>query len=93
MIYISRLPTLLQHAVMATRTAVGESSSELDRARLLGYVGVAYGVGMALGPVIGGILAKADLRLSAWVATAGSVLSLGECSGRKLLCSYNTLLP
>lgn len=43
MIYISRLPTLLQHAVMATRTAVGEGSSEVDRARLLGYVGVAYG--------------------------------------------------
>lgn len=76
LIYISRLPTLLQHAVMATRTAVGEGSSEADRARLLGYVGVAYGVGMAAGPIIGGYLAKHDLRLSAWVATAGSVFSL-----------------
>lgn len=75
MIYISRLPTLLQHAVMATRTAVGESSSEADRARLIGYTGVAYGIGMAIGPVIGGLLAKHDLRLSAWVAAAGSMLS------------------
>jgi MFS family permease len=76
-LYVSRLPTLLQHAVMATRAAVAEASSEADRARLLGYIGVAYGIGMALGPALGGVLSSVDLRLTAWVAAAGSLVSVG----------------
>ncbi len=75
-LYASRLPTLLQHAVLATRAAVTEASSEADRARVLGLVGVAYGVGMALGPALGGALARHDLRLACWVAAAGSLISV-----------------
>ena len=77
LLYASRVPTLLQHAVMATRAAVAEASSEADRARLLGYIGVAYGIGMVLGPALGGVLSARDLRLTAWVAAAGSLLSVG----------------
>ncbi len=64
---------------MATRAAVAEASSEADRARFLGYVGLSYGVGMAIGPALGGALSSVDLRLSAWVAAAGSLLSVGAC--------------
>jgi OCT family organic cation transporter-like MFS transporter 18 len=78
LLYLSRLPTLLQHAVLATRAAVAEASSEADRARLLGYVGLAYGVGMAAGPALGGVLSGVSLRLPAWVAAAGSLASVAS---------------
>jgi len=74
-LYLSRVPTLAQHAIMATRTALTERSSEADRASVLGYVGVGYGVGMAVGPALGGVLSRTDLRLASWVAAVGSVLS------------------
>ena len=77
-LYASRLPTLLQHAVLATRAAVAEASSEADRARLLGYVGLAYGVGMAAGPALGGALSGLSLRLPAWVAATGSLASVAS---------------
>ena len=78
LLYASRLPTLLQHAVLATRAAVAEASSEADRARLIGYVGLAYGVGMAAGPALGGALSGVSLRLPAWVAAAGSLASVAS---------------
>jgi MFS family permease len=70
--------------VLATRTAVAEASSEADRARLLGYVGLAYGIGMAAGPALGGALSSVSLRAPAWVAAAGSLLSVGACTA----CAY-----
>jgi len=91
-LYASRVPTLLQHAIMATRTALTETSSEAvrrccaqsccahprfqDRARVLGYVGVGYGVGMSVGPALGGALSRGSLRSASWVAAVGSLLSL-----------------
>ena len=77
LLYASRVPTLLQHAIMATRTVVTDSTSEADRARALGYVGVAYGIGMSVGPALGGVLSGGgDLRLASWVAAAVSLASL-----------------
>jgi MFS family permease len=77
LLYASRVPTLLQHAIMATRTMLTEWSSEAERARTLGFVGVAYGIGMSVGPALGGSLsAGGNLRLASWVAAVGSVLSL-----------------
>jgi MFS family permease len=49
-----------------------------DRARVLGYVGVGYGVGMSVGPALGGLLSRGSLRSVSWVAAAGSVLSLAS---------------
>ena len=69
---------------MATRAAVAEASSEADRARLLGYVGLAYGVGMAAGPALGGALSGVALRLPVWVAAVGSVISVGARSSARL---------
>lgn len=77
LLYASRVPTLFQHAIMATRTVITDTTSEADRARALGYVGVAYGVGMSIGPALGGVLSGGgDLRLASWVAAALSVASL-----------------
>ncbi|KXZ51909.1 hypothetical protein GPECTOR_11g37 [Gonium pectorale] len=76
MLYLSRLPTVLQHAVLAARAIVTQLSSEDDRARVLGYVAVSYSVGFTVGPAIGGLLSSVSLQFAAWVATLGSALSL-----------------
>lgn len=76
MLYISRLPTVLQHAILAARTIVTEMSSDEERARMLGYVGVAYGLGFTIGPAAGGLMSSVSLRFAAWAATIGSALSL-----------------
>jgi MFS family permease len=73
---LRRIPTVLQHAVLAARTIVTARSSGQDRARLLGYLGVAYGVGFAFGPALGGLLSQVSLRLGSWLATGGSLLSV-----------------
>ncbi|KAG2497368.1 hypothetical protein HYH03_004526 [Edaphochlamys debaryana] len=76
MLYASRLPTVMQHSVLAARAIVTQLSSDEDRARVLGYVAVSYSVGFTVGPAIGGRLSAVSLQFSAWVATAGSALSL-----------------
>lgn len=55
-------------------TAISDPS---ERAELLGYVGVAYGIGFAIGPYIGGLLSEISLQLAAWAAMLGSVTSIG----------------
>eukprot|EP00197_Chlamydomonas_leiostraca_P013344 CAMPEP_0202880048 /NCGR_PEP_ID=MMETSP1391-20130828/34512_1 /ASSEMBLY_ACC=CAM_ASM_000867 /TAXON_ID=1034604 /ORGANISM="Chlamydomonas leiostraca, Strain SAG 11-49" /LENGTH=395 /DNA_ID=CAMNT_0049562493 /DNA_START=46 /DNA_END=1233 /DNA_ORIENTATION=- len=76
-LYASRLFTLAQHAVLAARTIVTAATGDEDRARLLGYVGVAYGVGFAAGPAIGGVLSQVSLRFAAHVAAFGSLAAWG----------------
>ncbi|KAG2449794.1 hypothetical protein HYH02_005317 [Chlamydomonas schloesseri] len=75
-LYLSRVPTVLQHAVLAARAIVTQLSSDGDRARVLGYVAVSYSVGFTVGPAIGGWLSAWSLQLAAWSATVGSALSL-----------------
>ncbi len=52
-----------------------------DRAAVLGYVAVSYGIGFAVGPAIGGLLGSVSLQFGAWVATGGSLLSLALVLG------------
>jgi OCT family organic cation transporter-like MFS transporter 18 len=76
-LYLAKLPTVFQHAVLAARAFVSYSTSDELRSVYIGYVGVAYGVGMLVGPTLGGQLARFSLQHAAAVATAGSLLSLG----------------
>ena len=75
MLYISQLPCVFQHAFMGATAFITDRTEPKERAHMLGYNGVAYGVGMLFGPILGGWLGKTDLTTSAWIATAGSVLS------------------
>mmetsp|Transcript_72737 Transcript_72737/g.229128 ORF Transcript_72737/g.229128 Transcript_72737/m.229128 type:complete len:424 (+) Transcript_72737:90-1361(+) len=75
LLYFSRIPTLIQHAVMAARAVVTDHSAPEDRARFLGYIGVAYGLGFAIGPAMGGWMAQHSLQATAWAATIGSIAS------------------
>lgn len=70
----SRLPSVLQHAVLAARTIATDSSSEEERASVLGYVGMAMSVGFAVGPALGGLLGTP--QITAWFGAAVSIISL-----------------
>ncbi len=75
-IYISFLPTLFQHGVLAARAYITVVTPNEQIPERLGYVGLFYGIGFVIGPALGGQLSSMDLRAAAWVATAGSALSI-----------------
>lgn len=66
----------MQHAILAARGMISANSSEHERATLLGYVGVAFGIGFAIGPAAGGQLSRLSLQTAAWTAAVGSVLGM-----------------
>jgi len=57
---------------MGAAAFITDRTEPSERAHMLGYNAVAYGVGMLFGPVLGGWLGKTDLHTSAWIATAGA---------------------
>ncbi len=57
-------------SVSVAQAAVTDVAAPEERARLLGLLGAAFGVGFALGPAIGGVAALVDHRLPFFVAAA-----------------------
>ncbi len=84
MLYISQIPTVFQHAFMGAAAFITDRTDPKERAYMLGFNSVAYGVGMLFGPVLGGWLGQTDHTTSAWIAAVGSVLS---CVSIQLLLS------
>jgi|EP01046_Picozoa_sp_COSAG06_P041123 predicted MFS family arabinose efflux permease len=84
MLYVSQIPTVFQHAFMGAAAFITDRTEPKERAHMLGFNAVAYGVGMLFGPVLGGWLGQTDLTTSAWIAAVGSVLS---CASIQLLLS------
>ena len=67
----------LQHAVLAARAVVADYSDHKTRATKLGYIGLAYGLGFAVGPWLGGFIADTfSLQTAAWFACVGSLVSV-----------------
>ena len=76
LLYLSRIPTLWQHAALAARIAVMSHGSDAHtNAALLGYLGVAATLGMCLGPLAGGILSSHSLQTPLVAAALGSLAS------------------
>eukprot|EP00958_Prasinococcus_capsulatus_P014238 scaffold1500_cov398-Prasinococcus_capsulatus_cf.AAC.11 len=66
------------HAVLAARAMVADYTDHKTRATKLGYIGLAYGLGFAVGPWFGGFVAEQfSLETAAWLACAGSMVSVG----------------
>ncbi|KAL9189560.1 hypothetical protein ACHAXT_009235 [Thalassiosira profunda] len=80
-LYLSKVPTLLQHAFLVGQATVasipveGEGSSA-RRAAALGRMTTAYTVGATVGPAMGGYLASSDLYAGARLAVWGSLISV-----------------
>ena len=75
MLYTSRaLAGILSSATMPTAMAyIGDSTSDDDRGKGMGYLGAAMGLGMVIGPGLGGILAKGSLSTPFFIAAGLSV--------------------
>lgn len=56
---------------------IADSTAPEDRARGLGLVGAAFGLGLMGGPALGGLLSGYDLRAPALVAAALALLNVG----------------
>eukprot|EP00762_Andalucia_godoyi_P000355 ANDGO_03247.mRNA.1 Tetracycline resistance protein len=77
LLFVSRIPALGQHALHASQIVMSLQSSEHARAATLGRLGVSYGIGFAVGPLIGGYLATThSVRLAVLLAVVVSALSL-----------------
>ncbi len=55
---------------------VSDKTSASDRTRAFGITGAAFGLGLLLGPAIGGLLAAKSLRAPLWVAAGLSAVSI-----------------
>jgi len=71
------LSGILSSATMATTMAyVGDSTSEEERGGGMGWIGAAMGLGMILGPGVGGLLGQYSLSTPFFIAAALSMLAL-----------------
>lgn len=55
---------------------VADLTAPEDRARGMGMIGAAFGIGLTLGPFLGGILAEWGLAVPIWVAAGLSLVNL-----------------
>ena len=73
-LFLSRLPALVQHAMLCAQAAIADLSSPGSRATAMGRLTLSYGVGMVFGSPLGGYLSKhAGYHFAAAVAAALSV--------------------
>jgi DHA1 family multidrug resistance protein-like MFS transporter len=78
MLFASRaLSGLLSAATYPTALAyIGDTTSEEDRGSGMGWLGAAMGLGVILGPAVGGLLGGESLSLPFFIAAALSALAL-----------------
>ena len=78
MLYVIRgLGAMLSAATLPTTNAyVGDSTNEKDRSAAMGILGAATGLGMMLGPALGGWLAEGSLSTPFFITAAVCLLTL-----------------
>jgi len=77
LLFLSRLPSVFLHVMQGSQMVVTALSSDEDRAVALARLSFSYGVGMVVGPTVGGfITASHGEHAAALVAAAGSCCSL-----------------
>jgi MFS transporter, DHA1 family, multidrug resistance protein len=78
MLFAARaLAGILSSATIPTAQAyISDTTSEQDRSRGMGILGAAFGIGMVLGPGIGGLLSKGALSTPFFLASALSIVAL-----------------
>src|SRR5581483_4366256 len=62
--------------VSTAQAYVADTTSARERAHGMGLIGAAFGLGFVLGPGIGGILGRSDLRVPVFFAAAITLLNL-----------------
>ncbi|CAL1535727.1 unnamed protein product [Lymnaea stagnalis] len=78
LLFLSRLPSVFMHAMQAGQMIVTDVCTPKQRADALGKLGLSYGIGMVVGPMMGGLVAKAfSLEKAAILACLMSLVSIG----------------
>ncbi len=77
MLFVARiLAGILSSATLPTAQAyIADTTSEADRAKGMGLIGAAFGLGFIFGPAVGGILTKYGYGFPALVASGMSALN------------------
>lgn len=60
----------------AAQAVIADTTEPHERARGMGMIGAAFGIGFVLGPVVGGVLSKYSLALPSFVAAGLGLLNL-----------------
>uniref|UniRef100_A0A7S3PFX6 Major facilitator superfamily (MFS) profile domain-containing protein n=1 Tax=Aplanochytrium stocchinoi TaxID=215587 RepID=A0A7S3PFX6_9STRA len=77
LLFASRVPSIAQHAMLASQAAVSVLSSTDKRSSALGKLSLSYGIGMVLGSPLGGTISEhVGYRYAAMISTVFSVLIL-----------------
>jgi OCT family organic cation transporter-like MFS transporter 18 len=76
-LFLSRIPSVFLHVMQGSQMVVTALSSDKDRAAALARLGFSYGIGMVIGPTIGGLVTtNFGEYAAAFLAAAGSSISL-----------------
>ncbi|KAL8584182.1 hypothetical protein ACOMHN_034868 [Nucella lapillus] len=76
-LFLSRLPSVFMHAMQGGQMIVTDIGDPKQRADALGKLGMTYGIGMVIGPFVGGIITtQFGEQFAAFVAASGSILSI-----------------
>merc|ERR1711953_39864 len=76
-LFLSRVPSVFLHVMQGSQMIITGTSSETDRATALARLGFSYGVGMVVGPTLGGLVSTHfGEHMAALLAAVGSGLSL-----------------
>ncbi|XP_064597654.1 solute carrier family 22 member 18-like [Liolophura sinensis] len=74
-LFLSRLPSVFLHAMQGGLMIVTDVVDSKDRASAIGKLSISYGLGMVIGPLIGGLTTKhVNEQFSASLACGGSLL-------------------
>eukprot|EP00096_Caligus_rogercresseyi_P013377 TRINITY_DN6036_c0_g1_i1.p1 TRINITY_DN6036_c0_g1~~TRINITY_DN6036_c0_g1_i1.p1 ORF type:complete len:471 (+),score=77.89 TRINITY_DN6036_c0_g1_i1:161-1573(+) len=77
LLFLSRIPSIFMHTMQGSQMIITFLSTENDRATLLSRSGFSFGIGMALGPPLGGYAVKyLGDQNCALISCLGSFLSL-----------------
>lgn len=78
LLFLSRVPTLLQHGILCAQAYVTDITDDDSRAGSLGRLMFTYGIGFVCGPALGGALSQVSLRAPAYAAVAFSLVGLAS---------------
>lgn len=83
LVYLSRVIDGFSGGNISTAQAyVGDVTTPQNRARAMGMLGAAFGLGFSIGPALGGVLGHFNVSLPAYVAAAMSLVAAVLCWAR-----------
>ena len=91
LVYLSRaVAGMMAGGVPVATALIADASTPDQRSRAMGLIGRAFGIGLILGPVIGGVLARSETDFAVPCLVAGALSSLAGILAWLLLPARNS---